>query len=410
MRCPRCGNDNPETHRFCGMCGASLLQGATSAAPSLSSPGATSAIPAAAATPAAGVAQVATRPAEPAAREVVISGPSFLGLSQPPPPPPRKRASLSIDPHSEPGSSNLDYLLEEEEPSRGGAWKFVVIAVALLLVVGLGYLRWRNHGFSGLTAETAKPSAQGGEVSGSGAAAAAAGGSSPSAPAQDPSPAPAATAPAAGSQAAQPGTDGVPSPASAAPSAPTPPASAAPAATPPPAAADNSAAPAAPAPTPTGSVAADSTPKATTPAPPPAIKDSNSDAPADQPAAPVEKSQPAPPLTRKPAAAIKRVLPPADPVAEAQRYLYGKGTTQDCERGLRILKPAAEQTNPKAMVEMGALYSAGLCTPRDLPTAYRWFAMALRKDPDNQSIQTDLTKLWGEMTQPERQLAIRLSQ
>ena len=36
--------------------------------------------------------------------------------------------------------------------------------------------------------------------------------------------------------------------------------------------------------------------------------------------------------------------------------------------------------------------------------------MALRKDPGNQSVNADLQKLWGEMTQPERQLAIRLSQ
>ena len=97
-------------------------------------------------------------------------------------------------------------------------------------------------------------------------------------------------------------------------------------------------------------------------------------------------------------------------MAEAQKYLYGKGVRQDCDRALRILKPAADQANPKAMIEMGALYSAGLCTPHDLPTAYRWFAMALRKQPDNQSVQTDLQKLWGEMTQPERQLAIKLSQ
>jgi TPR repeat protein len=90
--------------------------------------------------------------------------------------------------------------------------------------------------------------------------------------------------------------------------------------------------------------------------------------------------------------------------------MYGKGAPQDCERGLRILKPAANQANAKAMIEMGALYSAGLCTPRDLPTAYRWFAQALRKDPDNLAVQTDLQKLWGEMTQPERQLAIKLSQ
>jgi hypothetical protein len=36
--------------------------------------------------------------------------------------------------------------------------------------------------------------------------------------------------------------------------------------------------------------------------------------------------------------------------------------------------------------------------------------MALRKDPNNQAVQTDLEKLWGEMTQPERQLAMKLSQ
>ena len=106
----------------------------------------------------------------------------------------------------------------------------------------------------------------------------------------------------------------------------------------------------------------------------------------------------------------KVTAPGADSVIEAQRYLYGKGVKQDCDRGLRLLKPAADQANPKAMIEMGALYSAGLCTPRDLPTAYRWFALALRKDPDNQAVQIDLQKLWGEMTQPERQLAIRLTQ
>jgi len=99
-----------------------------------------------------------------------------------------------------------------------------------------------------------------------------------------------------------------------------------------------------------------------------------------------------------------------DPISEAQKYIYGRHVPQDCDRGLRLLKPAAEQANPKAMIEMGALYSAGLCAPRDLPTAYRWFALALRKDPDNQALQADLQKLWGEMTQPERQLAIKLSQ
>jgi TPR repeat protein len=71
---------------------------------------------------------------------------------------------------------------------------------------------------------------------------------------------------------------------------------------------------------------------------------------------------------------------------------------------------AAGQSSAKAMISLGTLYSTGTCTPRDLPTAYRWFALALHKEPDNQALQDDLQKLWSQMTQPERQLAIRLSQ
>jgi len=77
---------------------------------------------------------------------------------------------------------------------------------------------------------------------------------------------------------------------------------------------------------------------------------------------------------------------------------------------MRLLKPAAAQSNARAMISLGAAYSTGTCTPRDLPTAYRWFALALHKEPDNLPLQNDLQKLWGQMTQPERQLAIKLSQ
>ena len=97
-------------------------------------------------------------------------------------------------------------------------------------------------------------------------------------------------------------------------------------------------------------------------------------------------------------------------MAEAERYIYGRGARQDCDHGMRLLKTAAQQSNPKAMISLGALYSTGTCTPRDLPTAYRWFALALHKQPDNQALQDDLKNLWDKMTQPERQLAIKLSQ
>lgn len=320
----------------------------------------------------------------------MISGPSFLGLNDPPP---RKRSSLGLDADSsDTGSSgNLDYLLEdEEEPQGGGAWKFVLIAVALALAVGLGYLRWKNQGFDWLNSVANKPAAapQPSDSADSNAAAP---------PNSTPSP----------SSSSSSNSSPTSSPAQPTPAQPTP-AQAVPDAT-----ASKSSAPANPASNPSdnGAPSGDVGPAANQPAaatrPTASDTDKDSDAaPAEAPAKPPTKPKPA--AANPPAKATPARI--ADPVSEAQKYIYGRGVRQDCDHGLHLLKPAADHANSKAMIEMGALYSAGLCTPRDLPTAYRWFALALRKEPDNSSVQTDLQKLWGEMTQPERQLAIRLSQ
>ncbi len=413
MRCARCGNDNPDENRFCGMCGATLLkvpaaavaetqtQRAAGASPVLPSPVTVAAAPPPApprpAPPVQHSEPVRSEPvrSDPVRREPTISGPSFLGLNDPGP---RKRASLSIDPHSSSNSRGLDYLLDdEEEPRRGGAGKIVLILLALALAVGFGYLRWRNQGFGWLTSSAAKPS-------------------------------PAAETPADNSTSTSPaGTPDAQPPASSQPAASQPPAAATKA---PDAAATGTANPpsgtAAQTPAPDTDTAnpapakADA-PKASTKTNPPADADDDNSSEEKEPVA-TKAAAPAPKPDRveKPRAGREPATPRSsfapkpvstgDPVAEAQRYLYGRGAAQDCDRGLRILKPAANESNSKAMIQMGALYSAGLCTPRDLPTAYRWFAHALRKDPDNQAVQTDLQKLWGEMTQPERQLAIKLSQ
>jgi hypothetical protein len=387
MRCPRCGNENPDQNRFCGMCGGTLLS-APEAPP----------IPhkraGAAATPAPAKEAPASRApvSEPSRRAPVvhdtppISGPSFLGLNDPGP---RKRAGLSIDPEDA-TSRDLDYLLEDEgeQHSSSGAGKFLLIVVALALAVGLGYLRWKNQGFAWLHS-TAKPPAA----------------TQPANDAISSSPAPGSP----GRPAAQPAQ---PPPSDAAPaniSSPTPPApvNAAPSEAPTSPAAADSSKPAegtASAPANTDEAPAAAPKDSATAAKPPSATDSaaasdTTDEPKPEPAPLASK----PPAETKPAAAL-------DPVAEAQKYLYGRGVRQDCDRGMRYLKPAANQGNPKAMIEMGALYSAGLCTPHDLPTAYRWFARALRRDPDNEEVQADLKKLWGEMTQPERQLAIKLTQ
>jgi hypothetical protein len=457
VRCPQCGNENPETHRFCGMCGASLLQGpgaamaapgnsipappapASAPVPRVAAPAATAtaprpaapqpasppAVPRAAAAEAAPSPPRATAaPAEPRPRsneeEPVISGPSFLGLNQPAPSPTR-RGSLSIDPNHAPSSRSLDYLLEDDEPKSGAGWKVLLVLIALVLAVGFGYLRWKNGDLPFLN-PTSKPSAQSPAITeapansdaSSNAPANPPGGSvTPASPAtattqnSNPATAPATSAPATGGG-NQPASNG----------------SAAANASPSNSGTDNSsnrssaitpatpsgavANPSAPAIQPARSDSSGSAPVNPTPqaqASTPKNSD-DSDSPSSEDEAVDNDTTAASKAARKPAAAIER----SDPVAEAQKYLYGKGAAQDCDRGLRLLKPSANSGNPKAMIEMGALYSAGLCTPHDLPTAYRWFAMALRKDPENQSVATDLQKLWGEMTQPERQLAIRLSQ
>lgn len=432
MRCARCGNENSEKNRFCGMCGGSLL---TATAPVGSGPAAGSAArsttnpaPAASTPVAPNPAPLrpapAARSSNPASDEApVISGPSFLGLNGPalsesglnesaaaP-----RRGNLSIDPNSAPGAGSLDYLLhdnDEEETKGGGAGKYVFILLALALAVGLGYLRWKNHGFAGFGLETRKPVTVGSDApdaspsamqpanNGGGTAA-----SSSSAPAMTaPAPAPPATSQAGGAAAGASSTAG--STTGAPPSLPP----AAPVAAPPggTANAPTSGAPASA--TPTSSTPASDAPAGTTAAQPAPAAKRPGPVPTDSsPAANPTSNRAGDATPSKPSAALK----PArafDSVSEAQKYIYGRGVGQDCERGMRLLKPAADQANPRAMIEMGALYSAGLCTPRDLPTAYRWFALALRKDPDNQSVQTDLQKLWGEMTQPERQLAIKLSQ
>jgi TPR repeat protein len=90
--------------------------------------------------------------------------------------------------------------------------------------------------------------------------------------------------------------------------------------------------------------------------------------------------------------------------------LYGRGVTQDCTKGLHYVKPAADKSNAKAMITMGALYATGHCLSRDLPTAYRFFALALRQDPENGPLKQNVEMVWGQMTQLERQQAMRLTQ
>jgi hypothetical protein len=432
VRCGRCGNENDGANRFCGMCGASLVATTAPAgrAQAASAPPESVAAPKAASVPAPPVpAQSAPRQSEESAihepaqfrrakvephsaplrsetrtGEIrptdarpsagpVITGHSFLGLSTPGPAVDRR-----ADPEALRPSSNVDYLLDDEEEPKRGWGKLVLIVVALGLAVGLGYLHFKEAGFDGLTvgdkkSVATKPTSDSPQTPDSGAAA------GPATANSAPSPAGVGnngTASAAGSDAVAPAQPAAQAPAQSVPSQPAP----------------STLQPAPASPTPADSAPAQAVPSQAQPGDPslpagnapPAASSDHQPAPTTE-APPAAKAAVPAPAMAKPTAAK-----PIDPVTNAERYIYGRGVRQDCDHGLRVLKRAAEESNAKAMISMGALYSTGTCTPRDLPTAYRWFALALRKEPDNQALQDDLQKLWSQMTQPERQLAIKLSQ
>jgi len=399
VRCSRCGNENSDGNRFCGMCGAALLTAPQVAASSPQRPAASAPVSFPSRPPAAEAQR--SSPAPQPQPTPSISGPSFLGLNDRSPHR-RTRASLSIDPHS---SSNVDYLLDDEdEPRHFGAGKVLLILIALGLAVGFGYLRWKNEGLSWLNQALHKPATA---VQTSPATDANSNdGNASASPSITPEPQPSTPAASPVSEATQPSN-------AAQPAGSQPAAASTPNGNSPGAAAPAASAPAASAPASNAAASGDNS-NANPPANAAAKPSDDSPAANSSADSPAPTKGSSPPAARpKPAPKSRAPRPPepaVDPVAEAHPYLYGRGASQDCDRGLRILKPAANAGNPKAMIEMGALYSAGLCTPHDLPTAYRWFALALRKDPSNDQVQTDLQKLWSEMTQPERQLAIKLSQ
>ena len=93
----------------------------------------------------------------------------------------------------------------------------------------------------------------------------------------------------------------------------------------------------------------------------------------------------------------------------AEKYLYGQGVPQDCGRALTLLRPAAEASNSKARSLLGTMYATGHCVPRDLPNSYHWLALALRGEPNNRWLSRDLQSVWNQMSDSEKQSAMRLT-
>jgi len=297
-------------------------------------------------------------------------------------------------------SRNLDYLLEDDEESKSNKGLILLTLIALALVVGLGWLRWRNGGLpflKSLTASISQPKPAPSSETPDGTQSSSPPDQPNSGQSNASSTTPGSVSESTGSQpTASPAAPSTSSPAAATSPAPTEGSTAAPA--------PSTESPAAAAPPPTASVEAGS-PNAT------------ADKPTEKTAAPLAASTPAPepapaPKPKTPAKpAPKPASKATDPVAIGERYLYGReGFPQNCERGLHYVKPAADQSNPKAMITMGALYATGHCLSRDLPTAYRFFALALRGDPENGPLRQNAEMVWKQMTAEERKQAIRMTQ
>ena len=117
------------------------------------------------------------------------------------------------------------------------------------------------------------------------------------------------------------------------------------------------------------------------------------------------------------AAAMAAKAPKPAPVAhgdadfrKGEAYLYGRGAPENCDQAVKSLKAASAQQSAKARSAFGTMYATGHCVPRDLPTSYLWFALALQVDPKNQILEKDLNAIWNQMTPPERQMATRMKQ
>jgi hypothetical protein len=302
------------------------------------------------------------RPSE--SKPAPVSGPSFLGRAD------------------EPGRS-ADYLLEDEEEPHSSHWRLYLALVILIVAGVLIWARWRQYGYpwaaqptsataqSPAAASPAGPAVDSsGSASGSSAPSASSSATSPAA--EHPAPVPEHTAEAAPIASAPPpaqATEVAEHPASAPPS---------PAAETPASAAGQ------------GAEATGSAPK----------QDAGAAAPTS-PVAPKEQPKPAPTAPAASSSAGDSL------VVEGEKYLYGNGVPQDCDRAVRSLTKAAAKSNPKAQTLMGAMYATGHCAARDLPTAYRWFAKALHNDPSNVRLERDLQMVWNQMTPGERQLATR---
>jgi hypothetical protein len=313
--------------------------------------------------------ETATPPPQQSAPSTSIAGPSLLGLDTVSERKPVNDPTL--DTLRDRSFSGLDYFYEPEEKSVGGRQ----VLLLLVLLAALGAAGWWTYkNYLGAMSHPTKP------VAANPVSEPAADNSAANSVAKTDSSAPATPEPTASAPATSASTPAA-TPAASAAQPSTPPAT-------PPAQAQKSSPPAIPARKEEIVTASRTTPPA--PKPTPSKGSRAAETPAEQPAdAATDNSGDA--AYRK-----------------AEALLYGRGVSANCDEAVKYLKEASAQENAKARSMFGTMYATGHCVPRDLPTSYSWFALALHVDPNNQILEKDLTAVWNQMTPPERQMATKM--
>ena len=362
VHCPGCGYENNPLYKFCGMCGTSLRRG-TAPAPKTPS----------------------------AAANISSGGYSILGLTQaadtqpsyadePQPEVAETQASVSHRSDSRPDSGtqdsppadaqqndllnrNLDYLFEEEKKSESH-WRMYIALVLLVIAAATLVQQWHRYGYPWQNLIPPTPGSNSGTVP-----TASAGASATATPA-----APSAT------QTNQAGF--------------------APAATPTPAPETAKSEPAK-----SEAVNSDVSKVPSSEPPKPAPVRSDPSAAASSGTEQLETTAHDAKDSAFPAARVPGEASSPTEAArlweEGTKYLLGNGVGQDCDRANKDLRAAA-RFSAEAQSTLGTMYASGHCVPRDLPTAYSWYARSLHTAPGNSQTQSDLTALWNEMSPAEK--------
>ena len=349
--CVYCSHVNPASFRFCGMCGKALPDLVKQAAKiSLGASGSP--------VPGSGIGLPGRTPAQPPQRIPASAQPTSF---QPAAPAPAKPATPQPNPSHPPRTENpnrdLSYLLRDDHtPVRTNRTPFVVGALILIAVAGFFAMR------GGKTPPASNGAATGDAVTSQ----------SP-----DASPAPEASGSAKIGPAKTPADAEEPK-------------------------AEQKTEAKTEAPTPAQETAErppSENPVIETPkpvAPKPVAKETS------RPKPPVAKPSHKP-ASRKPSPSQHAIA--ASESADADEV--APNPSSDCEKQLPALQRGAARGDIRSRTGLGLMYYAGRCVPRDLPTAYKWYALVLHAQPDNSQVSAQLEAIWKQMSPAERQLALK---